>query len=158
MSTNERMSKVEIPAWWLAKAIPLLKSRSTKLAEVAREASAHAGRGNAWDSSAISKFMSPGTGRTVALTNGISAALQIPPPFFVAPTERAASEMHQVMKREQARSGEAVDALSALDGVAARENYGARLDAKKNRAVVSSDNGAKSGRGARAERASKGRS
>lgn len=109
MSKSERMSKVEIPAWWLAKAIPLLESPSVKHREIARAASIHAGRRNAWDASAISKFKE-GIGQTVALTNAISAVLQIPPPFFTAPTERGASEMLMIVRREQA--------LSVADGVA----------------------------------------
>lgn len=157
MATNERMSKLELPDWWLLKAIPLLKSSSIKHADVARDASAHAGRRNAWTQSAISKFVD-GIGRTMALTNGISAALQIPQPFFVAPTEKAAAEMLAIVKREQAHDDEAVDAASVLDGVAEREIANAGLDAARRRGVLSSDNGAKSGRGVRAARASKGRS
>ena len=154
MATNERMSKLDPPRWWLDKALPLLRSPSVKHADVAREASLHVGRRKHWTPSAISKFID-GTGRTFALANGISAALRIPQPFFVAPSEKVASEMLAVLKREQAN---ATEALNALDGAFAREIHKTALDADRARGVGSSDNGVKSGRGARTERAGRGRS
>lgn len=149
MSKNERMSKVEIPAWWLAKAMPLLNSPTVKLADVARAASAHAGRSNPWDQSAISKFKD-GVGRTVALTNGISEALRIPPPFFTAPTEQAASEMYVILQRERERT------LSIADGVADAAFRDGLVDAGRARGAHSFD-GAKRGPGERSRRARSGR-
>ncbi len=156
MSAKERMSKLPVPDWWLQKAIPILKSINQ--ADVARDASAHAQRTTPWTASAISHFINDDIGRTVALTNGISAALQIPPPFFIAPTEQAASEMHRIVKREQAHVDDDVDQRSVVDGVVDREMSISKVDAPKRRAVVSTDNGAQIGRGVRARRASKGRS
>jgi hypothetical protein len=158
MSTNERMSRVALPGWWLAKALPILRSPSISQSAVAREASVHAGRIKPWTPSAISKFVTNDVGRTVALANGISAALQILPPFFVAPTERAAAEMLAVAKREQAHLDEQQQKFRVVDGVLEREISGTDVDAERRAAVPSVNYVDKGGRGVRARRAGRSRS
>lgn len=168
MATNERSSNVEIPEWWLSKALAMLRSPGVRLADVARDASLHAGRGSAWDKSAISKFIKPGTGRTVALTNGISAALKIPPPFFTAMDEQAAVDMQQAMQRasrrlahaktdeegsdhpaRQAHSAAIVHGSSVVDGVAAREIAATIADVKRSGGVPSAPYAERGDRGVR---------
>jgi|SRR5882757_1600052 len=119
MSKKEISGSPEIPEWWLSKAIPMLDSPGIKNADIARAASRFAGRsdGHQWRYDSISKFKA-GIGRSVALTNGISAALGIPPPFFTASSEKAASVMFAVALLAQA---ELDAALEVIDGVAARE-------------------------------------
>lgn len=150
----ERMSKDDVPGWWLDKVLPLLDGPSTKAADVARDASAHAGRTSPWTPSAISRFKD-GIGRTVALTNGISAALQVPQPFFTAPTERAAAEILQIVKREQAHAEEERKKRQVVDGVARGAIHTAMVDSERKRTVMSVDDGAQSGRGERTGRASR---
>ena len=167
MSTKERKSRVEVPTWWLEKAIPLLDSPMVNHADVARVASAHAGRKNPWGSSAISKFKD-GTGRTVALTNGISVALQIPQPFLVAPTEFAAREMSAIAQRENARkaaearkqahSAATRQAASVIDGIVDGEIAAGLADAKRRSGVASSVHDDQGDRGVRSGRARRSRS
>lgn len=104
MATNERMSTLQLPDWWLRKATAAIQSPGTNQEDIARVASAHAGRKKPWGSSAITRFVRNGVGRTVALTNGISHALNIPPPFFVAIDELAAIEMNQAQMRAAERA------------------------------------------------------
>ena len=162
MSRKERAGNPDLPEWWLRKAIPLLDSPSIKNADIARAASAHAGRpnGHEWKSDSISKFKD-GVGRSVALANGISAALGVPPPFFIAPTERAASEMLAVVRRAQeelAAHAARAEALDVIDGVAQKE-IARGIVTKSLTAVVSSTNGdPHGGSGVRARGTRRGRS
>lgn len=164
MSKKERAGNPELPEWWLAKAIPLLDSPSIKNADIARAASQFAERpaGHEWRSDAISKFKD-GIGRSVALANGISQALGVPPPFFTAPTERAASEMLAVARRAQEelavqrRDEERASSLKVIDGVAAKE-IAHGIVTKSLTGVVSSPNGDTGGRGVRTRGTRRGRS
>jgi len=82
------------------KAIPLLDSPSIKNADIARAASAHAGRPTVmeWKSDSISKFKD-GVGPKRGRRNGISRGARRPTSVFhSAPTERAASEMLAVVR------------------------------------------------------------
>jgi hypothetical protein len=161
MTRKERMDAPDVPTWWLEKVLPLLDSPAVDPAEVARHASIHAQRQSPWTANSISKFKS-GTGRTVALVNGISSALQIPQPFFTAPTEAAAVEMAQIVRSAKPQAKPQLDApvekLAVVDGVAAREIRAAKVDADRKRTVGSTNHAEKSGSGERNGRAGRGRS
>lgn len=157
MAKYERTGNPTVPKWWLDKAIPILERPDIKQADVARVASEHAGRESPWGRDSISKFVA-GTGRTAALTNGISAALHIPPPFFIAPSEAAASAMTLIVERELAKSDAESNTLRAFDRVAEKEMRSTAVDDVRRPVVVSVDHGDKTGRGGRAVRAGRGRS
>jgi hypothetical protein len=125
----ERSGKAKPPQWWLDKVLPILASKEVRYADIARAASEHAGRRSPWRADAISKFRS-GEIQTEELANGISAALQIPPPFFVAPTEAAAVAMLQIVKREQAYTGTQSEKLTVIDRVADAQ-VGAAIAARR---------------------------
>jgi hypothetical protein len=156
MAKYERSGKVRVPQWWLDKVLPLLDDRSINYAEIARLASRHAGRRSPWGASAISKFAS-GEVRTIELTNGISAALAVVQPFFVAPNEAAASAMTVIVKREHGYADAMHQKLSVFDRVADKELRSKDVDPARNAAVVSAEHGSQGGRGVRARRAGRSR-
>lgn len=132
MAKYERSGKTQVPQWWLDKVIPILDRTTMTNDEIARRASEYIGRASPWKGDAISKFKE-GQVRTIELTNGISAALQVPPPFFTAPTEEAAIQMTLVVKQytqDEVAQDVSERKLSTYDGVAAGEQRAARLDRK----------------------------
>lgn len=131
MSTQERSAKARVPRWWLDEAMPILKRMTMTHSQLARLASESDRRESPWDASAISKFIA-GTVRTTALTNAISVALRIPPPFFTATTKAMAYDMDMLSRASAAPDDESGLAgnvrARAIDASAAREFANAVVD------------------------------
>lgn len=157
MGKKERVGRAVIPQWWLDKVLPRLDASVTTDAEIAHQASVIARRQSPWGPSAISKFRSGAAGRSIELTNALSVVLQVPQPFLTAPTEAAAIDMAQIVKRELAHLVELRQQLSVIDRVAARETDAAGLDRRDAIGVVSAPNGAAVGSRERVGRTRRGR-
>ena len=112
----ERAGQSDIPDWWMDLATERIKSANN--ADVAAAASSHAGRTSAWTGDAISKFFLYGTGRTRELTNGISHALGIPPPFFTARSAEEA-EVFEKMQTAMAAASAMHEPAPAPTGIGA---------------------------------------
>lgn len=146
MPKKERRSSVSVPEWWIDRAFTLIDEAKDTLDVIAQRASVAAQRKNPWGGDAISKYRQ-GVGRTVDLTNALSAALGIVRPFFTAPTESAATIIAEIVRNEQQHLDEKTPKFTVADERVVKEIRSSLVDASSAHGVGSSDHGQPRGDG-----------
>lgn len=153
MATKERAGALDIPRWWMDKALASLGATTLTQEEIARRASSIAGRTSPWDKSAISKFRS-GQGHTVDLINAISDVFGIVRPIYLAPTESTAQIIAEIVRNELSHLDEKSSKLAVVDAHVATEIHDVVVDRPQQQRVLSRGyGGASRGDGGRARSA-----
>ncbi len=150
---EERAKGVILPDWWLEKVRELVEERGTTLGEVAIALSEVVQRNDAWDHSAVSRFLRNKV-TTAPMAEAFSKLLGIPPAFYVPRNFDEALALQAVSKRhdEPRLTAEQVRRLAVVDEVV--ESEGA-TSADRRGGVQSSDEGVV--RRGRPRRAARGR-
>lgn len=151
--TDERAKGVILPEWWLTKVRELVNERGTNLTEVGRVLAEVVQRNDAWDHSAVSRFLRNKV-TTAPMAEAFAKLLGIPPAFYIPRNLDEALALQATAKRydEPRLTDEQVRRLKAVDAVVAVET---RAPMDQSSGVRSRDEGV--GRGRRTRRASRGR-
>lgn len=149
---EERAKGVALPDWWLQKVRELVDERGENLSEVGRALADVVQRNDAWDHSAVSRFLRNKV-TTAPMAEAFAKLLGIPPAFYVPRNFDEALALQATAKRhdEPRLTPEQVRRLKVVDE--AVESVGVR-SADQGAGVRSRDEGV--GRSGRARRPSRG--